>query len=77
MVLREEYANGQIHIVGNLVEASRTPLMFSSDKTPSLLAHWNPATKESLISFKKVPDTSHIKFVLLGKVNGKDLEISL
>merc|ERR1719471_2777524 len=29
-----------------------TALMFSSHMTPSLVAHWKPATTESLISFK-------------------------
>jgi len=31
---------------------TRTPRMFSSHSTPSLVAHWNEATQESLISFK-------------------------
>jgi hypothetical protein len=30
----------------------RTPRMFSSQQTPSLVAHWKAATQESLISFK-------------------------
>lgn len=30
----------------------RMPRMFSSQRTPSLVAHWKPATTESLISFK-------------------------
>merc|ERR1719191_600606 len=31
---------------------NRTLLMFSSQSTPSLLAHWKPATTESLISLR-------------------------
>ena len=31
---------------------NRTPRMFSSAHTPSLVAHWKPATHESLISLR-------------------------
>ena len=31
---------------------TRTPRMSSSAQTPSLVAHWNAATQESLISFR-------------------------
>lgn len=31
---------------------TRTPRTFSSQQTPSLVAHWKAATQESLISFK-------------------------
>mmetsp|Transcript_10188 Transcript_10188/g.16303 ORF Transcript_10188/g.16303 Transcript_10188/m.16303 type:complete len:227 (+) Transcript_10188:701-1381(+) len=43
------------------------PRMFSSESTPSLVAHWNAATHESLISFRYCTPL-HMSTIMLGPV---------